>query len=166
MAIAITLDWKEMILAAHAGVLRQVENVKKRQRPKYGAGNQNDWQLHIEGCLGEYAAAKILGVFPTAFGKYGESDLYGHLEVRTRSQPWHSLILHDDDPDDAIFILITGVNGTYTMEGWIVCKDGRKPEYWKDPAGGRPAYFVPTEALNPIEELVHAVTPYVKERQD
>ena len=137
----------EMLLAAQAGVMRQVENKKLGRRPAYGAGSAQDWQLNIEGALGEYALAKHLGLYWSGKGKLRAADV-GDVDVRTRSKPHYELILHDDDPDDRIFWLLTGVYGRYEVRGWIQGRDGKRPEYWSDPAGGRPAYFVPQSALN------------------
>ena len=50
----------EMLLAAQAGIMRQVENLKIGRSAAHGAGDKNDWQLHMEGALGEYALAKHL----------------------------------------------------------------------------------------------------------
>ena len=58
--IKVNLTYWEILLAAQAGVMRQIENLKKKRRAYYGAGTNNDWQLHIEGCLGEFALAKYL----------------------------------------------------------------------------------------------------------
>jgi hypothetical protein len=149
----ISLHSKEIMLAAHAGVMRQVENLRRGARPKYGAGSSNDWQLHIEGCLGEYAVAKALGRFPLGFGFQAESDILGGVEVR-RAQYGGRLILHPEDDDDASFVLICGENGVYEIVGWIEGRSGKRKDYWQDPAGGRPAFFVPRGALSPISVLV------------
>ena len=136
----------EMLLAAQAGVMRQVENLKIGRSAAHGAGDKNDWQLHIEGALGEYALAKHLGIFWDGKGKLRAPDV-GEMDVRTRSEHSYDLILHESDPDDRIFWLVTGKNGDYAIRGKIVGRDGKRPEYWKDPAGGRPAYFVPPSKL-------------------
>src|SRR5210317_1224489 len=138
----------EMLLAAQAGVMRQVENCKLRRTPHYSAGSENDWQLHIEGCMGEFALAKFRGVHWTGKGKLRAPDV-GDVDVRTSSKDYYKLILHDADPDDRVFWLLCGNNGQYSVKGWITGKDGKRMEYWKDPAKGRPAYFVPHNALHP-----------------
>jgi len=136
-----------MLLAAQAGIMRQVENCKIGREPYHGAGSGNDWQLHIEGCLGEFALAKYLGVHWSGKGKLRDPDV-GEVDVRTGARDSHRLILHDDDPDDRVFWLLCGVNGNYTVKGWITGLDGKKKVYWSDPVGGRPAYFIPQSALN------------------
>ena len=147
MAIDINLTAYEILMAAQAGIMRQVENIKKSADPYYGASKINDWQLHIEGCLGEFALAKFLNVWWGGKGNKRSPDV-GPYDVRTRSSHEYDLILHPDDPDDRIFWLVTGVNGSYKVQGWVHAQDGKKNEYWIDPAKGRPAFFVPASKLN------------------
>tara|TARA_E500000318_G_scaffold3404_1_gene3839 strand:+ start:4581 stop:5060 length:480 start_codon:yes stop_codon:yes gene_type:complete len=151
--IIVELTPFEMCQAGQAGVMRQVENLKLNRKPYYGAGSSNDWQLHIEGCLGEMALAKHLKLYWSGKGKFRDLDV-GDFDVRTSQRDWGDLILHDKDDDEKIFWSVAGKNGKYRINGWIKAKDGKKKEFWKDPAGGRPAYFVPRTALkSPIEKI-------------
>lgn len=145
---SVELTFYEMLLAAHAGVMRQVQNCKDGLAPAYGAGDKNDWQLHIEGCLGECALAKFLGVYWSGKGELRAPDV-GIVDVRTTRLDYGDLMMHKRDPDDRVFYLLCGVNGIYKVKGWILAKDGKKDFYWRDPTGKRPAYFVPQHALNP-----------------
>ena len=147
MAIDINLTAYEILMAAQAGIMRQVENIKKSAEPYYGASSINDWQLHIEGCLGEFALAKFLNVWWGGKGKKREADV-DIYDVRTTPGHEFRLILHPDDPDDRIFWLVTGRNGSYKIQGWIRASDGKQQKYWDDPTRKRPAFFVPSSALN------------------
>lgn len=147
MSTQIKLSTWEMMIAANAGVMRQVQNLQKGRTPSYGVDEQSHWQIHIEGCLGEYALAKYLGVYWAGNG-FRQSDV-GIYEVRTGSKDNYRLILHPDDADDKYFWLLCGGNGKYEVKGWILGRDGKKKEYWQDPVGGRPAYFVPQNKLMP-----------------
>ena len=147
-ATHVNLSPSEMMLAAHAGVMRQVENKKLGRKPFYGAGSNNDWQLNIEGCAGEYALAKYLGVHWSGKGEFRAPDV-GVVDVRTTTHENGRLILHPDDPDDRVFWLVTGRNGDYIVRGWILGLDGKKEEFWSDPSGkGRSAFFIPQSALS------------------
>jgi hypothetical protein len=147
MAIDIELTPAEIMMAAQAGIMRQVENIKNKVEQYYGASNANDWQIHVEGCLGEFALSKFLNIWWGGKGKKREADVHIH-DVRTTPSHNYSLIIHPSDPDDRIFWLVTGINGSYKVQGWIYAKDGKKNEYWKDPVGGRAAFFVPISKLN------------------
>jgi len=142
----IELTGWEMLLAAQAGCMRQVENLKKNRNHRHGASASNTWQMGVEGCLGEFALAKYLGVYWSGKGVLRAPDV-GDVDVRTSSKPHYRLILHPDDPDDRKFYLLTGLDGKYIVRGWIMGIDGKQDQYWEDPAGGRPAYFVPQSAL-------------------
>jgi hypothetical protein len=61
------------------------------------------------------------------------------------------------DEDGAKFYLVTGKPPKYTVRGWLLAKDGKRPEFWGsigkggviDPNGTyRPAYWVPQDKLN------------------
>lgn len=152
MAIDIKLTSAEIMMAAQAGIMRQVENIKNSSQPYYGASETSDWQLHIEGCLGEFALAKYLNIWWGGKGNKRGNDV-GEYDVRTRSSHSYDLILHKNDPDNRIFWLITGNNGSYKIHGWILGKDGKNEKYWSDPAKNRPAFFVPQIDLNDPETL-------------
>ena len=145
----ITLTKTEIMQGALVGVMRQVQNLRDNRQPAYGATTDHDWQWHIEGALGEMALAKALGVFWAGVGLFRGADVVNE-NVRTRSKHSYDLILHPSDPDDWKYWLLTGCNGTYIIQGWCWGVDGKIDEYWQDPAGGRPAYFVPQAALTPL----------------
>ena len=137
-----------MLLAATAGLMRSIENTKHGARNAYGATDEVGWQISIEGALGEFALSKFLGVHWSGKGDMRAPDV-GEVDVRTRSRDYYDLILHPNDPDDRVFWLLCGAKGVYSVKGWILGKEGKRAEYWNDPAGGRPAFFVPQSKLNP-----------------
>tara|TARA_R110002126_G_scaffold279942_1_gene427063 strand:+ start:475 stop:927 length:453 start_codon:yes stop_codon:yes gene_type:complete len=147
MSVDVILTPSEIMMAAQAGIMRQVENIKTKAEPYYGASDVADWQLHIEGCLGEFALAKYLNLWWGGKGDKRNADVFIY-DVRTRSSHNYDLILHPDDPDDRNFWLVTGRNGKYKIHGWIIARDGKQEKYWKEPVKNRAAFFVPQSALN------------------
>jgi len=145
----IRLTLSEMQIAAHVGIQRQLQNLKNNARPAYGAGSSNDWQLHVEGALGEMALAKHLGIYWDGKGQMRAPDV-GNVDVRTSVRDSARLIIHESDPDDRFFFLLIGGNGRYRCVGGMYGRDGKRNEFWTDPAGGRPAYFVPQNKLGVI----------------
>lgn len=143
----ICLKPTEIMTGATIGIMRQMQNMRSGRKNCYGAGNDKAWQMHIEGALGELAFAKHLGAYYAGVGVFRGADVGDH-EVRTRSSHSYDLILHPDDRDDACFWLLTGSLGNYRLHGWIKGIDGKADRFWSDPAGGRPAYFVPKTELN------------------
>ncbi len=143
----VELTLGEILHGAFAGICRQVENLKKDRKPFYGADNKNDWQKHIEGCLGEMALAKHLGVYWSGKGGFRGPDVADY-QVRTTPYSDGHLLLHPDDPDDKTFWLLTGVNGIYDIRGYILGSDGKQQKFWADRTGNnRWAFFVPQSEL-------------------
>lgn len=143
----IKLTYHEIMQAAHCGVMRQVENLKKNRQAAYGAGRHNDWQLALEGCLGEMAVARHLQCYWSGKGEFRGFDV-GTVQVRTTRHEDGRLILHPKDNDDHQFWLVTGINGVYRIRGWIYGFDGKKEEFWEDPKKeDRHAFFVPQHKL-------------------
>jgi len=143
-----------------AGVMRRVSAISKNRTPQHGIRPEAEWQADIEGIAGEYALAKYLGRF--------WSPTVGHLDThmgdvsgyQVRSTPWRNgcLIINEKDPDDDIFVLVTGENTVgleWHVRGWLQCRDGKKKEYWQAKQKGRFAYFIPQEQLNSMETLPH-----------
>lgn len=141
----IKLTYAELLMGSHAGIMRQVENLKKNRKPAYGAGKRGDWQLNVEGCLGEMAVAKYLQCYWSGKGEFRGYDV-GTMQVRTTRYHSGHLLLHPDDDDDHQFWLVTGINGEYVVRGWILGALGKRQELWRDDADC-PAFFVPQSEL-------------------
>lgn len=149
----VRLSQDELLEGVRVGVLRHVMNLGINKPPTYNLPIGYDWQMHIEGALGERAVSKYLGIpWDGALGNYNANDV-GRYEVRTTTSRNNRLILHDRDKDDRPYVLVVGANGEYDIKGWIYGAEGKDAQYWSDPLGGRPAYFVPTEHLKPIQTL-------------
>jgi hypothetical protein len=109
--------------------------------------------LDIEGAAGEMAVAKLANIYWNGnMGNLKAADV-GRLQVRTRSRDYYDLILHPTDPDDSAFILVVGKAPRFRIVGWIVARDGKLQKWWKDPAGNRPAFFVPQSELIQFDVL-------------
>jgi hypothetical protein len=152
MDVALTSD--EMLHAAQVGIQRQIQNLIEERRPAHGADDQNDWQKQVEGAMGEKAVSVVTGI--PWDGNLGdlEADDVGPYQVRTRSQHRYDLTIYPKDRNDKIFILVTGINGKYKVQGWIRGGEAKQRQYWKAYTSGRPAYFVPKEALHDIKDLI------------
>ena len=150
----VTLDTPELKHAAAVGAARHVAAIVRGHRDQHGA-ELGGWSIHIEGACGELAASKALGrVWPAFVNTYRspQGDLGDGIEVRTRSRHDYELIVRVADPDRP-FVLVTGIAPFFRVHGWIMGGEAKRPE-WLKPHGGRePAYFVPHEALRPMDEL-------------
>jgi hypothetical protein len=149
-AITVSLTAAELHQAAMIAVQRQIENLFAGRRDAHGASRDVGWSLHIEGAAGEMAFAKWAGLYWSGnIGNLSADDV-GATQVRTRSRHDYDLILHPSDPDNRVFVLVTGTAPEFRLVGWIWGGEGKRPEFWSDPARGRPAFFVPQSALHPM----------------
>lgn len=145
--IEVVLTSAEILSAAMAGVMRETENIKLGRQPAYGASTSSNWQKNIEGALGECALAKALNLYWPGKGGFREHDVH-NMQVRSSERDDARLIIHKEDGDGDLFWLVTGKLGKYKVHGCISGEHAKREEWWSDPSGtGRPAYFVPREAL-------------------
>jgi hypothetical protein len=146
--ITVTLTPWEIMTGAIAGVMRQTENIKDKRQNAGGYDGTKDWQIHIEGAIGEYAVAKEFGYFWPGKGKFRDPD-FGDMDSRCAGDHDSPLRIEKKDPDHRIVWHITGRNGSYRIHGWTYARNGKKPENWYDLKGlNRPAYWFPTESVN------------------
>lgn len=146
----ITLQRHELFLGAQAGITRRLEAAKHGRGDRYGAPPSDLWGIDIEACLAELAVAKAYDLYWERLA-YDPATLRGDvatLQVRSTWREDGCLILHEEDRDDATFILVTGCAPTYTVRGWIQGRAGKQRQWWRE-GDGRPAYFVPQAALSP-----------------
>jgi hypothetical protein len=147
----VLLSTGELHIAAMIGCHREIQNLAMGRKHTYGATQDLVWGRHIEGAAGEMAFAKWSNKFWSGnLGDLKASDV-GNAEIRTRSNHNWQLFLHKEDPDDRVFILVTGLAPEFRLRGWIWGREGKRPEYWSDPTRkNRPAYFVPNAVLRPM----------------
>jgi hypothetical protein len=150
----IVLDPPELRAAAIAGIDRRISAMQKQRRGNHGFDREDFWRIDIEGACAEAAVAKFLavpfspvvGALDTALG-----DVAG-LQVRSTKYGSGSLLIHNSDADDHIFILVTGENGKYALRGWRYARDCKHPSLWKT-YKGRGSFWVPQDMLLPMKEL-------------
>jgi hypothetical protein len=63
------------------------------------------------------------------------------------------LIVQKGENPDKRFVLVTIQDQKTLLHGWCHGREAMKDEFWADPAGGRPAYFVGQSFLRPMESL-------------
>ncbi len=151
MQIALTPS--ELIHASGVGARRHAANLIAGRHDRHGA--PPDWSVHIEGAAGELAAAKALNLYWPASVDFRErqaGDLPGGIEVRTTSHATGCLLLHPEDKDDRRYILVTGRAPSFEVRGWCLGSEGKHQQFWKDPAGNRPAFFIEQKYLRPMKD--------------
>ena len=144
------------------GMRRQGVNEAKGLRGRNGGAwkGSKALDIHLLGAAGEVAVASYLGLkehlFRETEAKRGSDDLPGGIDVKTRSKAAYDLIVQRNESPDKKFVLVTVENQQTLIHGWCYGHEALQEQYWADPARGRPAYFVPKEALRSIDELLLA----------
>jgi len=144
----------EMLYGALVGCTRQIDNVwKPNLKNTYDAPPEQAFQFHVLGALGEMAVAKHYDLFWSgALGDYKAHDV-GGAQVRTTAKPDGCLIVHARDADSDPFIFVVQDKWNFWLRGWILGKDAKQLRFWRTQGVRTPAFFVPQDALLPIEEL-------------
>lgn len=152
-AIPVDLTRPQMWLAALAGCMRHIQDIHQGRFPAHGDDGKSGWQRNIEGCLGELVVAQHYGRFWCGkVGDLSKGDV-GSVEVRTT---WGDfLLMHKTDPPGVPYVLVSGINGSYEILGWIMGHEGQDDEaYWGDKGGtGRPCYWVPHHDLHHMDDF-------------
>jgi hypothetical protein len=144
--------------AVKEGLRRQGFNESKGLRGRNGGAwkGSKALDIHLLGAAGEMAVASHLGMkhllYKETQAKRGSDDLPG-MDIKTRSKHSYDLIVQKNEDPRKKFVLVTIQDKITLIHGWCYGRDAMKEEFWADPARGRPAYFVPKEALAPIDSL-------------
>lgn len=154
--VEVTLTAYELEMAAIQGMRRQIEAVQKGLG--HIAGYEGiGWDIHIEGAAGELAFAKSINRYWSgSVNTFKTGGDVGSVQVRTRSKHSYELLVRDQDRDDDLFVLVTGVSPNFKVWGYITGREAKQGQ-WRQTHGGRPpAYFVPHAALTPLVPVTKA----------
>lgn len=163
MRVDLKLTNAELMQAALTGSMRRitslkegVDNNRKCREPK------SSWANDIDGAAAEMAVSKHLGRYWSAHVRqFTGDDVPGGVQVRSTTYEQGKLIIRDDDPDDAFFVLVVANAPTYSIRGGIFARDAKIDAYFRacDPSEGSPAWWVPQDALVDLD----VINPKVRE---
>jgi hypothetical protein len=149
----VCLTWPELLLGCYVGVMRRVNALRRARQEPYGERPQASWNDDINGALAELAVAKHFNVFWS--GTVGRVDLpdVGPLQVRSKNQADHRLVILKTDADDKLFISVFVATPECRLCGWFRAGDAKQAE-WLLPDPPKPdRYFVPNSELHSIDTL-------------
>jgi hypothetical protein len=161
--VVITLTPEIIEYADNIAALRQGTAFLKKRPNTNGLIGSFDKLLAIHRMGARCEAAGKLYFNPIRWHAFAERikglpDLGNFIDVKGRAREFHNLIVQKDDEDDFAFILVCAErHPDYTLCGWLWGFEAKRPEFWDDPAGGRPAFFVPPAVLREPEELLAEV---------
>lgn len=156
----ITLTEGEVRHGALEAVFRQSQNLTIGRLDRNGCGLDGGWDKHINGALGEIAAARAVGRYWEGMGALGNLRARDVLGAQVRWTSGTELRIMKSDPPDDPFILVTGRAPKFTVWGWLRAREGQRHEYLSDKGNGRPpCYFVPRDDLHDLDLLPEAGCP-------
>jgi hypothetical protein len=150
---------EEREMARAEGFRRQAVNEAQGLRGRNGGAwrGSKALDIHLLGAAGEVAVASYLGLkehlFKEKEARRGSDDLPGGIDVKTRSNARYDLIVQRQSDPNKKFVLVTIESQQTLIHGWCYGKDAMQNQFWKDPARGRPAYFVPQDFLCSMESI-------------
>lgn len=150
---SIRLSDINMRLAMDVAYERRLGGLGKEGRR--GQEPDTRWDNDVHGACGECALAKHLGWFwdGGTKGVYTEADV-GILQVK--GTHWHNgkLLLHEDTPDNEIFILATMAHLPWVeLRGWLYGNEAKQAQFKDEPQKGRPCFGVMQAYLHSMTEL-------------
>ena len=150
--VTVVLDNSEYLHALMAGCLRRASAREKQRQNYYGALSADSELLDLIGSIGEAVVAKYLDRFWCGRGKFRGGDV-GSYQVRATKYDTGCLLLNKNDYPDTPYILVTVNSGVGKIRGWVYAREGQQDKYLQDKSGRGKAYYVPQDALRPIETL-------------
>jgi len=153
------LSPSEKALAIAEGERRQEVNVRQGKigRDRGPTAGHDALRVHVLGAGGEMAVASYLGlkefVFKEEEAKRGSYDLPPDIDVKTRAKHYYDLACFLDESPEKTLVLVTIEHQEIRLHGWIKAAHAKQDQWKKSHVPGRISYFVPKEALRPMEEL-------------
>jgi hypothetical protein len=141
-------------MASDVGIRRYTESLRNCLIDKHGAST-GGYDLHIAGACGELAFAKRTGRYWSgSVNTFKSGGDVGLIQVRTRSSDDYELLIREDDEDECAFVLVTGRVPDFTVHGYMFAEHAKRQEWQRKYGGREAAFFVPTDELYPIADLV------------
>jgi hypothetical protein len=153
------LSPSEKALAIEEGERRQNVNVSQGKigRDRGPTVGDDALRVHILGAGGEMAVASYLGlkqfIYKEKEATRGSYDLPPDIDVKTRARHYYDLACFLDESPEKTLVLVTIEHQEIRLHGWIKAAHAKQEQWKKSHVPGRVSYFVPKEALRPMEEL-------------
>lgn len=145
------------------GVKMRHTSLERGHKDHKGFHPSDEMAMRIQ-CLGSLAEAVVRKGLridaPLTSETFNVPDFPGGIQVRSITCNHYGLRVYPVDPDDWKIIAVVIPKGSerispYRIPGWILSKDGRRPEWQMDPNGrNSPMWAVPQEYLRDVRELI------------
>lgn len=159
MIVKIKLAPDEYKRAADEGIKRRMRCIAEGriQRNNFKGSDQQKLDNDIAGAVGELVAAQYLKLERHVFIEpeqiKGSVDLPPNIDVKCPRGHNRRLIVYLNDDPNKVFVLATYEQEEVWLHGWTYGHRVMKDYFLKDPVGNRPAYFVNSSVLHPMQLL-------------
>jgi hypothetical protein len=152
----------EMLFASSVGCHRNVQCLCEGWEAQAGMPACDTYSGHCESACGEMFIAMALDRYwEPNVGDPKKRDVAGVYEVRVNlSRQWTDMVVRPRDfeklkgSDETPFISVLSFAPKFECMGWILGKDAKRKEWWREGTKGRPpAWWVPAIALLPMRTL-------------
>ncbi len=127
----VQLTREEAIAAALVGAQRRMISHYAGQRDTHGMPADMVWMFEMEGALAECAFAKLVGLYWSAtVNTFKGADVGRKIQVRQTIHEFGTLRITKEDPDEDLFVLMTGKLGSYTFRGAVRGWKGKQEQWW------------------------------------
>jgi hypothetical protein len=153
--VDVSLTWYEYSVAAHVANLRCIESNRDGRLNAHGFTKGSGWEVNVEGAGAELAVAKYFGWYwDFSVNTFKAPDLGSKVQVRWTHSHNFSLIVRPRDPEDDVYVLVSGWGPDYKIQGFMYGHEAKNQLWLRTESTGRPdAYMVPNDRLTPIEQL-------------
>lgn len=156
---------EEMVAWGRVGLRRAALALANNRRQMYGrSGTDNRWGSDVEAAIAEGIVAKHMDTLDWWKEHVAKDqsdrligDVWPKVDVKNTKYASGHLLIHDDYPDEHVFILVTGELGEYIIRGSILAKDAKKKKFAKKSDRGgedQVVYWVPQAALDEFDAAV------------
>lgn len=123
----------------------------------------HDPDLYFIGTVGEFGVAKVFGWPKPSLHTFYDPSLPFQIHVRTRPKIAHDMIVRDADSPNDVFVKTIVAPPVVELVGWLPGRECRRAE-WRHRHGGAMVWFVPSDALRDMSELVKLVEKWRRGR--
>jgi hypothetical protein len=159
----ITLTDSEMYMAGQIGLRRTLDSISAKHKEVNNSKPEDRWNHSIEGTFAELAFCKAFEIYwgKELYNNFHGADIGQNIQIRHTSWKKGKLLIKTEierEHPEHNYVLVRGIAPNFEIVGWIKGQDGMKQRYLDDPVGKRgekprPAYFIPSEDLNPLDTL-------------
>jgi len=158
--IEMRLTWAEIGAASLLCQLKGLTQVRRRYEGSYEDKAVEGKAIEYyerKSAIAEYASCLHYNKCPTLFRTdlpEGLPDMRPDVNVRWAEKRWHRLRVDKKDKPDMKYLLVTGVEPTFYIMGWLYGHEAKQEKYWETPPKvKKAAYFVPVSDLRPPNTL-------------